>query len=87
MTETMWLSAISDASPKWPTTRPHLARGRATILSTITWEGAVAKAFTPTPFNLTMEIEQDKIEGLEKKACVPTAPGVRRPAAPATKKQ
>ncbi len=62
-------------------------KGKPTAGVDITWEGAVAKAFTPTPFNLTMEIEQDKIEGLEKKACVPTAPGVRRPAAPATKKQ
>jgi len=35
----------------------------------ISFEGAVAKAFTATPFNLTMEIETAKIQGLEKGAC------------------
>jgi tetratricopeptide (TPR) repeat protein len=45
----------------------------------VSFDGAVAKAFTANPFNLTMEIEGAKIQGLEKGPC-----GV---AAPATKKK
>jgi tetratricopeptide (TPR) repeat protein len=61
-------------------------KGKPTAGVDITWEGAIAKSFTATPFNLSMEMEQAKIEGLEKKACVPTPP-VRRTPAPAAKKQ
>jgi tetratricopeptide (TPR) repeat protein len=52
----------------------------------ITYEGAVAKAFTASPFNLTMEMEQAKIDGLEKSPCA-AAPGTKKAAPPATKKQ
>ena len=44
MTESMGLSAIGEASPMRPTTRPHLARGRATISSSIAWGGAARPA-------------------------------------------
>jgi tetratricopeptide (TPR) repeat protein len=59
-------------------------KGKPTAGVDITWDGAVAKAFTAAPFNLTMEMEQAKIEGLEKTAC---APPVTKKSAPPTKKQ
>jgi TolA-binding protein len=42
--------------------------------SDISFDGAVAKSFTANPFNLTMEIDSSKIQGLEKAACGPAAP-------------
>lgn len=64
-------------------------KGKPTAGVDITWEGAIAKAFTATPFNLTMEMEQAKVEGLEKGAC-PTAvrpPAARKAVPPPAKKQ
>ncbi|HUA61844.1 MAG TPA: outer membrane protein assembly factor BamD [Verrucomicrobiae bacterium] len=40
----------------------------------ISFEGAVARAFTASPFNLTMDIESAKIQGLEKGPCGATPP-------------
>jgi len=40
----------------------------------ITFDGAVARAFTANPFNLTMDIETAKIQGLEKGPCGATPP-------------
>jgi len=53
----------------------------------ITWEGAIAKAYAATPFNLTMEMEQAKIEGIEKTPCVLRPPAVKKAAPPPAKKQ
>jgi hypothetical protein len=53
----------------------------------ISWDGAVAKAFAANPFNLTMEMETAKIQGLEKTACAAAPPAQKKAAPPATKKQ
>jgi tetratricopeptide (TPR) repeat protein len=62
-------------------------KGKATTGVDITWEGAVAKAYGATPFNLTMDMEQAKIEGIEKTPCVLRPPAGKKAAPPAAKKQ
>jgi tetratricopeptide (TPR) repeat protein len=63
-------------------------KGKPTAGVDITWEGAVAKAFTATPFNLTMEMEQAKVEGIEKGACtLVRPPATKKAVPPAAKKQ
>ena len=63
-------------------------KGKPTTGVDITWEGAVAKAYTATPFNLTMEMEQAKIEGIEKTPCaLVRPPATKKAPPPAAKKQ
>jgi tetratricopeptide (TPR) repeat protein len=63
-------------------------KGKPTVDVDITWEGAIAKAYAATPFNLTMEMEQAKIEGLEKTPCaIVRPPATKKAAPPAAKKQ
>jgi len=63
-------------------------KGKPTAGVDITWEGAIAKAYAATPFNLTMDIEQAKVEGIEKSACTLVRPPVTKKAVPpAAKKQ
>ncbi len=57
-------------------------KGKVTTGVDITWEGAVAKAYTATPFNLTMEMEQAKVEGIEKGPCVIAHPPAQKKAVP-----
>jgi tetratricopeptide (TPR) repeat protein len=80
------IALSDDTTPEVTLILDTPVKGKPTAGVDITWEGAVAKAFTASPFNLTMDMEQAKIEGLEKKACAPT-PGARRPVPPAAKKQ
>jgi len=49
--------------------------------TTVTWDGAVGKAFTKEPFMVTMEVERSKISGLPSTRPAPakhTAPAKRR---------
>lgn len=55
--------------------------GKPEANADITFEGAVATAFTKDPFMLTMEIEKAKVDGLKTTPCV-AAPG--RKSAPAS---
>jgi len=52
----------------------------------ITFEGAVATAFSKDPFMLTMEIEKAKVDGLKVTPCVPTA-GKKTTTTPAAPKK
>jgi len=88
--KSLTLALSDDKTPEVTLVLDTPIKGKPTAGVDITWEGAVAKAFTATPFNLTMEMELAKIDGFEKTACVPGAP--RPPAAkkavpPAAKKQ
>ncbi len=53
----------------------------------ITFEGAVASAFSKDPFLLTMDIEKSKVEGLKVTPCVPTATKKTTTTPPAPKKK
>jgi len=53
----------------------------------ITFEGAVATAFTKDPFLLTMEIEKAKVDGLKVTPCVPTPTRKTTATPPAPKKK
>ena len=44
----------------------------------VTFEGAVAKTFTASPFMLTMNMDPTKIQGLEKGACGATPPPAKK---------
>ena len=56
--------------------------GKPTPSTEITFEKAVATAFTKEPFLLTMEVQKANVEGLKTTPCVP-APPRKAPPAPA----
>ena len=81
------LALSDDKTPEVTLVLDTPVKGKPTVGVDITYDGAIAKAFTATPFNLTMEMEQAKIEGLEKGPCPPRPPVGKKAAPPAPKKQ
>jgi hypothetical protein len=59
--------------------------GKPDANAEITFEGAVATAFTKDPFMLTMDIEKSKVDGLTTSPCTPGP--ARKGAPPAPKKK
>lgn len=81
------LALSDDKTPEVTLVLDTPVKGKPTVGVDITYEGAIAKAFTATPFNLTMEMEQAKVEGIEKSPCPPRPPVTKKLAPPVTKKQ
>jgi TolA-binding protein len=74
------LVAISDASHTEVRLKLDMAlKGKPMPGTEFQWQG-VPSAFTKDPFELTMDTEQDKLEGLTSEACGPARPAVTKKA-------
>jgi len=72
------LVAISDASHSEIKLKLDMPlKGKPATGTEFQWEG-VPSAFTKDPFELTMDTEPDKIEGLMSEACGPARPAVTK---------
>jgi len=82
------LALSDDKTPEVTLVLDTPIKGKPTAGVDITWEGAIAKTYAATPFNLTMEMEQAKIEGIEKTPCaLVRPPATKKAPPPAAKKQ
>jgi hypothetical protein len=63
--------ATGEATPEVTLKFEAPLSGKPELNAEVTFEGAVATAFSKDPFMLTMEIEKSKVEGLKVTPCVP----------------